>query len=108
MIKARSPKSESGEWYQDTTRETAPETAPRGPVSVRQAVIQTCQSIALDPSAPAAARVQAARTLAEMAGLLGKIQSAALDTGETREAEMSPEDIDREILRLSGTSSRAK
>jgi hypothetical protein len=38
-----------------------------------------------------------------MLGLLGKVQVTALDTGETREAEMTPEALDREILRLSGT-----
>ncbi len=77
------------------------------PQTTRALILETCRTVATDPNAPAAARVQAARTLAEMAGLLGKVQTGALDTGETREAEMSPEDIDRELARLA-RSTKAK
>ncbi len=99
-------KTQKGPWTDDVSAtETEAETAP---LSVRAVILETCRTIAVDNSAPHAARVQAARTLAEMAGLIGKVQSGALDTGETREAEMLPDDIDREIARLRSTSSRAK
>lgn len=84
--------------------DTAPDTGQN--VSTRQIILDTCRDIARDTNAPPAARVQAARTLAEMAGLLGKTQAGAIDMGETRAAEMSPEDIDRELARLSGTGKR--
>jgi hypothetical protein len=94
--KASFPKGNNGP-------ETGPSPAGESPETVREIVLRTCREIAGDSAAPPAARVQAARTLAEMAGFLGKVQTGALDTGETREAEMSPEDIDRAIARLSGT-----
>lgn len=87
----------------------APETAENTPpVSLRQTVLDTCLGVCRDPLSKPGERVQAARTLAEMAGLLGKVQTGALDTGETRQSEMAPEDIDRAIARLSGTGSGAK
>ena len=82
-----------------TETDAAPGDAPA--LTTRQVVLETCRQVALDKSQPAAARVQAARTLAEMAGYLGKVQTAALDTGESRHAEMTPQDIDRELQRLS-------
>jgi hypothetical protein len=70
------------------------------PISARALVVATCRAIATDCEAPAAARVQAARTLAEMLGLLGRAQAGAIDAGEEREAEMSAAELDREIQRL--------
>jgi hypothetical protein len=70
------------------------------PAPVRETVLSVCQDIALDKTAPPAARVQAARTLAEMAGLIGKVQNSAMMTGETQATEMTPEDIDRELATL--------
>lgn len=103
--KASFPAKHNGPAPEDGPLATQGET-PADPVSVRAVVVQTCLAIAQDPGSPSAARVQAARTLAEMAGLLGKVQTTALDTGETRDSEMTAEDIDRELARLSVSMSR--
>ena len=39
--------------------------------------------------------------MAELLGLVGKIQASAIDAGQGAEAEMTAADIDREIARLS-------
>ena len=67
----------------------------------RALVVATCRSIAADSDAPAAARIAAARLMAELLGLVGKIQASAIDAGQGAEAEMTAADIDREIARLS-------
>ena len=71
------------------------------PTGSRALVTATCREVAADPDAPAAARIAAARLLAEMLGLAGKLQSGAIDAGEGSASEMSAADIDREIARLS-------
>lgn len=82
----------------------APQSGPEAsPLTPREVALGVFLEVAQDKSQPGTARVQAARNIAEMLGLVGKVQVTALDTGETREAEMTPEALDREILRLSGT-----
>jgi hypothetical protein len=69
-------------------------------LSPRDLVTATCHEVAADRSAPAAARIAAARLLAEMLGLAGKLQAGAIDAGEGAHSEMSAAELDREIARL--------
>lgn len=69
-------------------------------LTLRDSILHVLKDVALDHAAPAAARVQAARTLAEMAGLIGRVQTGTLDDGTQAETELTPEQIDREIRRL--------
>jgi hypothetical protein len=91
MSKSKNPTSPKGDVE---TPKTQIET------NLRDSVLDVLRDVALDRDAPAAARVQAARTLAEMAGLIGRVQSAPMDDGTLAESEMTPEAIDREIKRL--------
>lgn len=53
-----------------------------------------------DARAPASARVTALRTLAEMDGLVGKLQSQANDTSEQPLATLTREQLEEELARL--------
>jgi hypothetical protein len=68
--------------------------------TLRQAVLDVLQEVAGDRTAPPAARVQAARTLAEMAGLIGRVQSSGLDVSSASETELGPDELDRELERV--------
>ena len=57
---------------------------------------KTLRAVLTDPGAPAAAKVQAARTLAEMDGLLGRHQSEPVKSTQPA-ADMSPAEIEREL-----------
>ena len=70
-------------------------------LSPRALVVDTCRAVAADPDAPAAARIAAARLMAELLGLVGKIQASAIDAGEGAYSEMSAAEIDRQIALLS-------
>jgi len=69
-------------------------------LSPRALVVDTCRAVASDPDAPAAARIAAARLMAELLGLVGRIQAAAIDAGEGAYSEMSAAEIDRQIALL--------
>ncbi len=66
---------------------------------LKDVVIETLKNVCLDKSAPAAAKAQAARTLAEIEGLLGKYQAPPTDD-ETAGELLSESEIDAEIARL--------
>jgi len=70
-------------------------------VTSRTLVLETCRAVASDADAPANARIAAARLLAELLGIAGRLQAGAIDAGEGAYSEMSAEDLDREIARLS-------
>lgn len=61
----------------------------------------TLRAILLDRSAPAAARAQAARTLAEMSGALGRNAKPAA-AGDKPVAEMTKEEMLAELAALGG------
>lgn len=69
--------------------------------SDRDLVLQTLRGVCLDDDAPAAARAQAARSLAEIVGLLGRLQASPLEAGRSM-TELSAAELDAEIARLSG------
>lgn len=61
----------------------------------------TLSAIVSDPAVPAMARAAAARTLAEMAGVLGRHQQAPRDRAqETRVALLTRAELERELARL--------
>lgn len=55
-----------------------------------------------DRKAPASARVTALRTLAEMDGLVGKLQTQANETSDAPLATMTRSQLERELERLRG------
>ncbi len=62
--------------------------------------IRTLRAVCEDAAAPAAARAQAARTLLEATGHL---RSGGADEARRKDlSEMTAEELDREIARLSG------
>jgi hypothetical protein len=75
--------------------------------SLREQILLILSEVASDKLAPPAARVAAARTLAEMAGLIGRVQSSGLDTGTQAETELTSDELDRELARLHKARSQA-
>lgn len=72
---------------------------------LQDVVIDTLLCVCMDVSAPAAARAQAARTLAEIEGLLGKYQ--APPTGDEIQGErLSEDELDAEIAALKARSGK--
>ena len=67
---------------------------------LKEIVIKTLQDVCLDTAAPAAARAQAARTLAEVSGLLGKYQAPPSDD-ETPSELLTENELDAAIAALS-------
>ena len=65
--------------------------------------IQTLSSICGDPDAPATARASAARTLLELAGLIGRLQVEKPNSNKALH-ELSLDELDREILARQVTS----
>lgn len=63
---------------------------------------QTLRDLLADPICPAAAKAQAARTLAEMGGLLGKHQDKPDRQDSTPLSALSHADLLRELRRLQG------
>jgi hypothetical protein len=63
-------------------------------------VREQLDAILADPTAPAATRGQAARTLAEMDGLIGRHQAAPDRAGDTPTGELSRADLLAELTRL--------
>jgi len=59
----------------------------------------TLREVATDQDAPASARTSAARSLAEIAGLIGR-QKPKANTNQRPTAELSLDEIDREIAAL--------
>ena len=59
---------------------------------------KTLQAIADDPSAPASARVQAARTLAEMSGQIGRLQRTA--DGQRPVRDLTRAELEAELVSL--------
>ena len=64
----------------------------------REIVLQTLRDVARDAGAPAAARAQAARTLAEIARMIGAQRED--DTQDKDPSELTLGEIDRELTRL--------
>jgi hypothetical protein len=77
----------------------APKPAALGD-NVQDIVLSTLRAVCADANAPAAAKAQAARTLAEIAGLVGR-HAAPPDQGERRPSgTMSRAEIQAELARL--------
>jgi hypothetical protein len=69
-------------------------------------VDETLTAICQDKDAPAAAKAQAARTLAEIHGLLGRHAEPPKD--DERPSEMTSTQVDDEIRRLRDKITRSK
>ena len=67
---------------------------------IRDLAINTLVGVCEDADAPSAAKAQAARTLAEIINLLGK-NSAGDGLAEKSLSDMTAQELDREIMRLS-------
>lgn len=92
MTKPRGTFGEAGR----TTGSRSMDSVPGHTVSV--AAILT--KLANDPNAGAQARASAARTLAEIQGLLGRHQAKPDRTGETPIDELTREELAQELSRL--------
>lgn len=66
---------------------------------LKDLVVETLKSVCEDLNAPAAARAQAARTLAEVSGLLGKYQAPPTDE-ETHSELLTESELDASIAAL--------
>jgi len=69
--------------------------------SLRTAALKTLKGVAEDAAAPAAARASAARTLLEAIGAIGRMQDTRRLDDDRSATEMSPTEINDEIMRLS-------
>ena len=65
-----------------------------------QRSLETLRSVAADAAAPAAARTAAARTLAEIAGLVGRRKTEQPQGDGRPTAELSLDELDKEIAAL--------
>lgn len=66
---------------------------------LKSLLIETLRGICNNDAAPAAAKAQAARTLAEIAGLIGK-HAEPLRDDDTPGAELSETELDKQIADL--------
>jgi hypothetical protein len=69
--------------------------------ALRRAALETLKGVAEDVDAPAAARASAARTMLEAIGAIGRMQDTRRLDEDRSVTEMSPVEINEEILRLS-------
>ena len=67
---------------------------------IKELAIATLIGVTEDADAPAAAKAQAARTLAEIIGLIGR-NSGGDGLAEKSLSDMTAAELDREIMRLS-------
>ena len=74
---------------------------PDPDVSDLELARRALRSVLQDPQAPAAAKAGAARTLAEMAGALGRNSKPVADTSKPV-GELSRDELERELKALSG------
>lgn len=71
----------------------------------RELAVAALRAVCQDADAPAAARAQAARTLLEMAGALGRHAPPPASAGRDRPShEMTRDELRAEIARLKGLS----
>jgi len=75
---------------------------------LRDVAIQTLRQVALDTTAPAAARGAAARSIAEICGLLGKNAEGVKDVEAKSLNDLSVDELDAEIRRLTPGGSSGK
>ena len=67
---------------------------------LREVAVEVLREVALDKTAPAAARGAAARSIAEICGLLGKLADGAGDIERKGLTELTLAEIDAELARL--------
>lgn|SRR5262252_1514179 len=68
--------------------------------SSKELALKTLRNVCNNLKAPASARAQAARTLLEYLGEVGRLQSAKRDSVSAPVSELSDADLDAEITRL--------
>lgn len=73
-----------------------PKIEPKPENKIRKDLVK----LSRDARAPASARVTALRTLAEMDGLVGKLQTVANDTADQPLASLTREQLEEELARL--------
>lgn len=67
---------------------------------LRRAAVSALETVATDAGAPAAARAQAARTLLELLGELGRNAAPGGELAERDVSTMSAQELDQELARM--------
>ena len=70
-------------------------------LSLKDLAVETLRQVCLDKGAPAQSRAAAARSIAEIVGLLGKNSEAISDNSSKDLSQLSAAELDKEIARIS-------
>ncbi len=80
-------------------------TPPAKPLARKENVTRTeLEKLSRDRRAPASARVTALRTIAELDGHIGRLQSQAQDVSDSPLSTMTREQLENELVRLRATA----
>jgi hypothetical protein len=77
-----------------------------GALDLKSLAIETLRQVCLDVGAPAQSRAAAARSIAEIVGLLGKNAEVISDTSGKDLSSMTAAELDAEIKRISKQSAK--
>jgi hypothetical protein len=84
----------------------APAAAPKPLVRKENVTRTELEKLSRDRRAPASARVTALRTIAELDGHIGRLQSQAQDVSDSPLSTMTREQLENELVRLRATATR--
>ena len=83
-----------------------PEQTPKPLIKKESATRVELEKLSRDRRAPASARVTALRTIAELDGHIGRLQSQAQDVSDSPLSTMTREQLENELVRLRATATR--
>jgi hypothetical protein len=83
-----------------------PAPAPKPLVRKENVTRTELEKLSRDRRAPASARVTALRTIAELDGHIGRLQSQAQDVSDSPLSTMTREQLENELIRLRATATR--
>ena len=83
-----------------------PAPAPKSLVRKENVTRTELEKLSRDRRAPASARVTALRTIAELDGHIGRLQSQAQDVSDSPLSTMTREQLENELVRLRATATR--
>jgi hypothetical protein len=86
----------------------APKAVPKILKSKENRTRSELEKLAADRRAPASARVTALRTIAEMDGLVGRLQTTAADTSDAPLSTMTREQLENELVRLRANAAQGE
>ena len=84
----------------------APVPAPKPLIKKENVTRVELEKLSRDRRAPASARVTALRTIAELDGHIGRLQSQAQDVSDSPLSTMTREQLENELVRLRATATR--